>query len=778
MIYLVTTAILPETDLYKVVSVEESLELLKPLKIVGLDTETMGFDPHTKQLLMVQLGCYDFQVVIDCTSIDIKQYKEYLESDRLFVGWNLKFDLKFLYHYRIVPRNAWDGFLAEKLMWLGYPSDMHSMSLKSAGENYLGVELDKTVRGKIMWAGLRDDVIEYAANDVKYLEKIMDCQKVQLAKQGLLLSVEYENKSVFWVAKTEYDGVLVSEGRWSWKMVLDNFAEQVFLDALNEWVVASVEGRGFAYHYLQIEGLKEKDLAKARKSMKGERCPEKDIKGPKRGYFEAYKVPIEHQLSSEFIRDDLAGTLFDGFDELGGPKCIVNWDSSKQVIPLFKQLGFDLMARDKDTGEMRESIEARIIEPQSDKSSIAYLYLNYKAAAKVTSTYGQNVLNQRNEATGRIHTNFNQLGTDTGRLSSGGKDKANKLEYLNFQNFPADKETRACFISGPGMKWISCDYSGQESRIIADVTNDKALLDLFNYGDGDVHSLVAKMAYPDKIGDCPVEQIKEKHKHWRSEAKGVEFAINYGGDANTISNNKGIPIEEAQKIYDDYMRGFSGMKSYQDRQREFVMKHGYIILNPLSQHKAYIYDYDKLMKMKARFTYDFWAARKPYKGKETRHSKQVIAQICEKFVDGVPIEEMTGTYTWVKETKRTKGEPKRETIYEVVTLADAYNYPVKHYFKRKSASEKQAINYPCQGTGAVMFKTASILLWDYLREHDLLFKVKFCVPAHDEWNIEVPEEIADEMTHVLQDCMSKAGAFFCTKLQLPADAEVSDHWIH
>lgn len=255
MIYLVTTAILPETNLYKVITVEESLKLLRPLKIVGLDTETMGFDPHTKQLLMVQLGGYDFQVVIDCTSIDIKQYKEYLESDRLFVGWNLKFDLKFLYHHRIVPRNVWDGFLAEKLMWLGYPSGMHAMSLKAAGENYLGVELDKTVRGKIMWAGLRDDVVKYAANDVKYLERIMDCQKVQLAKQGLSTAVAYENKSVLWVAKTEYDGVLVSEGKWSWKMVLDNFTEQVFLDALNDWVVASVEGRGFAYHYLQIEGL-------------------------------------------------------------------------------------------------------------------------------------------------------------------------------------------------------------------------------------------------------------------------------------------------------------------------------------------------------------------------------------------------------------------------------------------------------------------------------------------------------------------------------------------
>jgi len=77
----------------------------------------------------------------------------------------------------------------------------------------------------------------------------------------------------------------------------------------------------------------------------------------------------------------------------------------------------------------------------------------------------------------------------------------------------------------------------------------------------------------------------------------------------------------------------------------------------------------------------------------------------------------------------------KDTIREAyVNIADVYVHPVRHFFKRKSASEKQAINYPCQGCGATMFKTASIFLWEYLVEHDLLFKVKFCIPAHDEWN--------------------------------------------
>ena len=117
-----------------------------------------------KKLLLLQLGNRDFQVVIDCTTVDVRQYKEYLESDRLFIGWNLKFDVKFLFYHGIIPRNLYDGFLAEKMRWLGWPSGMHSLSLKTAGENYLGVELDKTVRGQIIWKKeLTDEIIEYAA---------------------------------------------------------------------------------------------------------------------------------------------------------------------------------------------------------------------------------------------------------------------------------------------------------------------------------------------------------------------------------------------------------------------------------------------------------------------------------------------------------------------------------------------------------------------------------------------------------------------------------------
>lgn len=724
MIYLVSTQILEDSDKWVRASVEEALTLLAPLDKVGLDTETMGFDPYTKELLMVQLGCYDFQVVIDCTTIDISLFKEYLESDRLFIGWNIKFDTKFLFHKRLVLKNVYDGFIAEKLMWLGYPSGFHSMSLKSAGKNYLGVELDKTVRGQIMWAGLSEAVIEYAANDVKYLEQIMDAQTTELEKKGLSTAIIYENKSVPWLAYTEYCGVKLDVQRWQYKMELDKFIKAVFEKALNDWVVASAMGEKYAYHYLQVEGLSDKDVARARKKMKGERCPGKDIKGSKRGYCEAYKVPIETQVSKQFIQETKQGDLFLGYLP---PTCIINWRSSKQVIPLFKSLGINTLVKDKETGEMKNSVEEKVIIPQFNVSSIIYLYLEYAGACKLTSTYGQNVLDQINKVSGRLHTNFNQLGTDTGRLSSGGKDKSAGIEYLNFQNFPHDPETRACFVSDNGYKWISCDYSGQESRIIADITNDPAMLDLFNNGCGDVHSLVAKMSYPDII-TCPVEEVKEKFHGVRNDVKSqVEFPINYGGDWNTIRQHSGKSERESKQIYNNYMKGFPGIAAYQERQKKLVMQHGVILLNPLSQHKAYIYDFDLLMGCKKRFTSGFWDEYRNYKGQENfKVPKSVRVEICKKFADGLNMEAITGVYTY-----RVKKANKEETKEIYVSIADAYVYPVKYFFKRKSASEKQSINYPCQGTGAVMFKTASIFLWEYLVKHNLLFKVKLCIPAHD-----------------------------------------------
>lgn len=664
MIYLVTKQqSLWTSDRYKVISAEEALELLAPLSVVELDTETMGLDPYTKELLTVQLGCAEFQVVIDCTSVDIHLFKEYMENpQRMFLGWNIKFDLKFLYHQRIVPLRVYDGYLAEKLLWLGYPAGMHEMSLKAASINYLGVDMDKSVRGKIIQTGLTEDVIVYAAGDVSYLGKIRDKQLVELEKKGLLKAIDFENEFVKCLAYIEYCGAKLDVDKWKIKMATDLNNLEKYEAELNEWVE-------------------------------------------------------ESEYSSKYCSVNIQGDLFNGFDTK--PRCHINWTSSQQVIPLFEELGLNLKVLDKKTKHYKKSVDIKVVEPQASKSPLIPIYIKYKKAAIIVNTFGQKFLNLINPVTGRIHANFNQLGTDTGRLSS---------TEPNLQNLPHDAQTRACFVSDKGNRWISADYSGQESYLMASMANDEAMLDELINGSGDLHSLTAKMVFQQIPRDMPLKDIKKNFKDLRQEAKGYEFCFNYGGQDSTLIRNYGLDAKRAKEIYENYMSGFAGLKRYQDFRRIDVMRKGYILLSPITGHKAYIYDYDELkMQMEKQDDPDFWA--------------------------------------YYREMKQEN--PECDTVQGVRRLA-----------RRKAESEKQSINYPIQAAGALCFKLASIKLFNWLLKNGLLFKVKYCIPVHDEINLEAPDEISEEVADILVKCMVSAGKPFCTRAHLGADVEIGDHWIH
>lgn len=664
MIYLVTKQqSLWASDRYKVISAEEALELLAPLNVVELDTETMGLDPYTKELLTVQLGCADFQVVIDCTSVDIHLFKGYMENpQRIFLGWNIKFDLKFLYHQRIIPMRVYDGYLAEKLLWLGYPAGMHEMSLKAASINYLGVDMDKSVRGKIIQTGLTEDVIVYAAGDVSYLGKIRDKQLIELEKKGLLKAIDFENEFVKCLAYIEYCGAKLDVDKWKIKMATDLNNLEKYEAELNEWVE-------------------------------------------------------ESEYSSKYCSVNIQGDLFNGFDTK--PRCHINWTSSQQVIPLFEELGLNLKVLDKKTKHYKKSVDIKVVEPQASKSPLIPIYIKYKKAAIIVNTFGQKFLNLINPVTGRIHANFNQLGTDTGRLSS---------TEPNLQNLPHDAQTRACFVSDKGNRWISADYSGQESYLMASMANDEAMLDELINGSGDLHSLTAKMVFQQIPRDMPLKDIKKNFKDLRQEAKGYEFCFNYGGQDSTLIRNYGLDAKRAKEIYENYMSGFAGLKRYQDFRRVDVMRKGYILLSPITGHKAYIYDYDELkMQMEKQDDPDFWA--------------------------------------YYREMKQEN--PECDTVQGVRRLA-----------RRKAESEKQSINYPIQAAGALCFKLASIKLFNWLLKNGLLFKVKYCIPVHDEINLEAPDEISEEVADILVKCMVSAGKPFCTRAHLGADVEIGDHWIH
>ena len=174
-IYLVTKQQqLFESDLYKVITELDALEMMKDWNLVQFDSETNGRDAHLCDFLCVQFGNdkADARIVVDTSTIDVRLFKQVLESKRV-IGHNLKFDLQFLYNYGIIPVKVYDTMVVEQVLYLGYPSGVKSYALKAVAWDRLHIDIDKTVRGEIIWRGLDADVIMYAAGDVTYLEKIM-----------------------------------------------------------------------------------------------------------------------------------------------------------------------------------------------------------------------------------------------------------------------------------------------------------------------------------------------------------------------------------------------------------------------------------------------------------------------------------------------------------------------------------------------------------------------------------------------------------------------------
>lgn len=464
MIYLVTAnRELFDNEEYKIIGVDESLSLLSPQKILQADSETGGKDPHICKLLCFQLGSIDksWQIVIDCSTIDIRLYKDILESKYLILQ-NGKFDLQFLYNYGIIPRKIYDTMIVEQLLYLGYPKGTISYALNAIAERRLGKYIDKSVRGEIIWRGLDTKVIQYAANDVVWLYDIMQSQLKDCRERGCLVGAKLECDFVPVIAYMEWCGIHLDETRWKAKMAIDKKNLDKSIEDLNRYV-------------------------------------------------------CNHSNLKEFTYINTQGDLFNGFST--EPKCAINWASSKQVIPLLKKLGFDTTIEDKKSGEDKDSAMEKVLKKQkgiNDEFLKLYLgkgeegdedyYPGYNGSAKVVTSFGQNHLNAINPNTGRIHTQYWQLGADTGRMSSGSKENNNELAklkglpinpsskqkkegkacpYPNMQQLPSDKITRACFTAMKGNKWCSCDYSAIESRLGADIYNEKSMINEFLHGSGD-----------------------------------------------------------------------------------------------------------------------------------------------------------------------------------------------------------------------------------------------------------------------------------------------------
>ena len=483
MIYLVSNQQqLFESDKYQMLSIEDALQRMSTWDKVQFDTETNGRDCHLCRILTAQFGndADDCRIVVDCDSFPITRFKSILENKPIILQ-NAKFDIQFLYNYRIIPTKVYDTIIVEQLLHLGYPSGQISYALNSIAKRRLDVDIDKTVRGEIRWRGLDEAVVVYGAGDVTYLEKIMASQIEDLRKQDLLRAAQIENRFVPVIAYLEWCGIYLNQEKWKAKMKQDEKNLEESEKALNEFVVNN---------------------------------------------------PV---LSPKFTFIDRQGDLFEGFDTT--PKVKLNWSSSQQVVKVAKLLGFDTTVQDKQSGEDKDSVLEKHLKSQKGIcDEFLKLYFDYQGYAKVVSSFGQGHLNAINPITGRIHTVYKQLGAASGRMSCGSQQpnedlaKLNKIspsecKYPNIQQLPADDATRGAFTNqNPDTLICSADFSALESRLGADIYQEKSMIDEFLHGSGDMHSLCAYMVYKEIPRDTPIKDIKTLYPHLRKAVKPIEFS--------------------------------------------------------------------------------------------------------------------------------------------------------------------------------------------------------------------------------------------------------------
>ena len=238
-----------------------------------------------------------------------------------------------------------------------------------------------------------------------------------------------------------------------------------------------------------------------------------------------------------------------------------NINSPKQVGDmLFGKLNLKAKGMKSKSGY---STNAKVLETLAEEHQVAKDILEQRHLAKLKSTYVDTLPELRSVADGRIHANFNQTITTTGRLSSSNP---------NLQNIPARTELgnriRGAFVAeNKNNVIISADYSQVELRLLAHISRDDNLIEAF-CSDEDVHSATAS-----KVFDVPIEQVT---KDMRSKAKAVNFGIVYGQSRYGLASSLGISPYEAQDFIDRYFATYPDVKKYMDDTIKFAYAHGYV----------------------------------------------------------------------------------------------------------------------------------------------------------------------------------------------------------
>lgn len=416
--------------------------------VIAPDAETLGFDPLTKRLRLLQIATGPERgFIFDFNHIKPGELRwlgaKMADPQTVKIFQNGKFDMKFFMHHlgwEHFP-TVYDTYLASVLIACGDDSVRHGLGVLA--ENYAGLELDKQY-GASDWSEpeLSPEQLDYAVRDACVLFPIREKQNEFLTALDLQRVALLEFDCIEAVAALELKGIYLNQEHWQERL----------------------------------------DRQATRKT-------------------ELEKQTLEHFKAVAQV------SLFDEVD--------VNLDSPVELLPLLKKLGVPLPG-----GTMEDELR-----PFVEQFPVVKDLIDYREMATALKMYGPDYLKFINPADGRVHADFRQIGTPTGRFT---------CEKPNLQQVPAEDQYRSSFqAQGEGRSLIIADLSMIELRIMAEFSQDPKMCEAFQ-NDIDLHQYTGANAF-----GLPLEAAA-KGTDQRQLGKMLNFGTAYGAAAKRFAAISGL----------------------------------------------------------------------------------------------------------------------------------------------------------------------------------------------------------------------------------------------
>ena len=715
-------------------TLKHCVDYCSKLQICGLDIETSrkfkkgtypeeiykpGLDPYSSNICMIQVGDENNQFIIDARKVKLDALIDFLNWNKevLFVGHNLAFEGKFLRNkYNIRLKKVYDTMLGEISLYNGLNI---KLSLQALSKKYLGIksaeDFDLFSQYKVT---LDDDsdsdsITPFELEDLNLINKSIRLGFIDL------WDTNFTTKQILYGTDDIIYPLLIRKEQLKGHNILGfHFCNEgnILFESEYTQVGADMELNGL---YLNSKVWKE-------------------LESKYKAYYEACFLELKNYIikyQPHYAQLDL----------FSSPKCLIEWSSPAQVIRLFRELKICPKEKSKQTKRMEYSVSSKALLPTlkykkefykdkllpiTDTETLKLAYLLLRKAQMNITTYGLDFLKYIHPITNRLHPKYklHLISSRTATISP---------------NLLAIPSTHRAAFEG---NLIVNDYSSQESRIIAGVSEDDLLIDFFNYGHelfkDDFHSytssLVEKIKKPDIVIYPKGHELCTKEmEDMRQKIKSVNFGLAYGITAISLSKQLQISKLEAEELVNNYFLTFQGLHNFLEFAKKDALDKGYVIFEPRLNAIFIQEGYDDI------------------KRKEKK---------CQSYFFNEKYYNLTQKERELYKKNLYKNNPHIKEWYSDIGIM-------------KSRLGNRGCNLRIQGLAAKQTKLAQIWCRRYSIDNPHL-NWQILLILHDEIVSEGNLKYSDFIFKQQSLFMKKAADFFCPTVTFDTSGGVSDYWKH